>query len=461
VRIRFQIISGARAGSAEQPVKSYIAVGRHPLSDLRFDAEKDLDVSSRHAAVIERGGEYVVRDLDSKNGTFVNGVRVSGDQVLRDGDILRFGIEGPTVECRIDRQETPPPPAPPPPAAPQRRSAGSGATTRIKAEVARQTQTLRLTTGVLTVLLVVVLLGAVGITSLERRAQRAELAALTARADSVQREAQATIAALEFEMRGLADAFREAEAEARRLKTQLQSASAADKAEVRRLRAELATAETRQQAMLAAAHLHYHSIVRANRQAVALILVEFSEHERVAGTAFAVRADRVLVTARHVVAGPDGTERPTRIAVKFTDSNQWFRAEVAAISTDADLALVRAQFRGSVRTVVAMGPPREAPAVGAPVAVIGFPLGLDLPMEGQGLDAYAEPTLTLGTVTKTLSDLIQIDGYGAEGASGSPVFDAEGHLLGVVTGGQAGTGGRVVFADPAGAVATLLARIEP
>ena len=81
-------------------------------------------------------------------------------------------------------------------------------------------------------------------------------------------------------------------------------------------------------------------------------------------------------------------------------------------------------------------------------------------MEGQGLDAYAAPTLTLGTVTKTLSDLIQIDGYGAEGASGSPVFDAGGRLVGVVTGGQAGTGGRIVFADPASAVAALLARVD-
>ncbi len=470
MKITFKILSGARAGRAETLAKSYIAIGRHPLSDLRFDAEGDLDVSTRHAAVLERGGEYVLRDLESRNGTFVNGVRLTDDRVLRDGDVLRFGLEGPTAECTIDRQATVEPGAavPPPAAVPQaqqpgaakRRAPKPGATTRIKAEVAKQTQTLRRTTGVLTLLLVVVLVGAVVVTVLERRARRAELVTLTARADSIQREAQATIAALQFEVEGLADAFRSAETQARQLKTQLQAVSAADRVEVDRLRDALTAAQARQRSLLSAANMDYQQIAQDNRRAVAIVLVEFTPSDRIAGTAFGVRADRVLVTARHVVAGPDGTRRPTRIAVKFTDSNQWFRGEVLTLSRTADLALVRAQFRGTAPTIP-VGGSTPPPEVGDPIAVLGFPLGLDLPMVGEGLEAYAAPTLTLGTVTKTLPTILQIDGYGAEGASGSPVFDAAGRLLGVVTSGQPESGGRIVFAERVEAFAALLAGLDP
>lgn len=47
-------------------------------------------VSKQHAVIFALGAECVVRDLESTNGTFVNGVRVS-EQVLADGDIIHFG----------------------------------------------------------------------------------------------------------------------------------------------------------------------------------------------------------------------------------------------------------------------------------------------------------------------------------------------------------------------------------
>jgi len=51
---------------------------------VRFDAEKDIDASTRHAAIILDGGRYILRDLGSTNGTFVSGERVTGDVVLKD-----------------------------------------------------------------------------------------------------------------------------------------------------------------------------------------------------------------------------------------------------------------------------------------------------------------------------------------------------------------------------------------
>src|SRR5207249_9497409 len=59
--------------------KAYIGLGRHPLSDVRFDAERDLDVSSRHAALVRKPEGYLLQDLGSRNGTYVNGTRITGD----------------------------------------------------------------------------------------------------------------------------------------------------------------------------------------------------------------------------------------------------------------------------------------------------------------------------------------------------------------------------------------------
>lgn len=48
-------------------------------------------VSNRHCEVDARGIPLTVRDLNSKNGTYVNGVRVEGEALLRDGDRLNLG----------------------------------------------------------------------------------------------------------------------------------------------------------------------------------------------------------------------------------------------------------------------------------------------------------------------------------------------------------------------------------
>jgi S1-C subfamily serine protease len=90
------------------------------------------------------------------------------------------------------------------------------------------------------------------------------------------------------------------------------------------------------------------------------------------------------------------------------------------------------------------------------VATIGFPFGTDLPMHAVEEAALVRATLTAGTVSKVLPGEIQIDGYGAQGASGSPVFDRDGRLAGVLYGGEAGTSGRIVYVVPVGPVTALL-----
>jgi hypothetical protein len=66
-----------------------VTVGRGGQNDLVL--EGDEFASSRHARIEVRGDGAWVQDLDSTNGTFINGSRVAGAQRLEAGDVLRVG----------------------------------------------------------------------------------------------------------------------------------------------------------------------------------------------------------------------------------------------------------------------------------------------------------------------------------------------------------------------------------
>src|SRR4051794_25889871 len=56
----------------------------------------DSELSRRHARIFREGGTLVIEDLGSKNGTFVNGERLSGRRGLKAGDSIKVG--GTTME---------------------------------------------------------------------------------------------------------------------------------------------------------------------------------------------------------------------------------------------------------------------------------------------------------------------------------------------------------------------------
>jgi len=64
-----------------------LIIGRHPSCHLAIDSPR---VSKRHVECRIRGGQITVVDLESRNGTFVNGVRVT-DRTLQHGDVLFLG----------------------------------------------------------------------------------------------------------------------------------------------------------------------------------------------------------------------------------------------------------------------------------------------------------------------------------------------------------------------------------
>jgi tetratricopeptide (TPR) repeat protein len=57
-------------------------------------------VSRSHAELIRVGNSFLLRDLGSTNGSFVNGARVT-EQMLNDGDMLRFGSGGPEMVFKL------------------------------------------------------------------------------------------------------------------------------------------------------------------------------------------------------------------------------------------------------------------------------------------------------------------------------------------------------------------------
>ena len=58
-------------------------IGRWPENDIVI---ADRSISRHHTRVVRQGLRYLVEDLDSKNGTFVNGQRLTGPRELEDGD---------------------------------------------------------------------------------------------------------------------------------------------------------------------------------------------------------------------------------------------------------------------------------------------------------------------------------------------------------------------------------------
>lgn len=69
-------------------VGAKLTVGRLSDNDVQLD---DASVSSRHAEIEDRGGRAFLYDLESTNGTFLNGEQVTGENILSEGDVIHFG----------------------------------------------------------------------------------------------------------------------------------------------------------------------------------------------------------------------------------------------------------------------------------------------------------------------------------------------------------------------------------
>jgi len=91
VSLTYKAAAEAIAAPAPQKLdlrgRAKLTIGRHPHNDITLDHPA---ISRTHAYLARRDGSYVIEDVGSTNGTFVNGQRIRR-QVLQNGDRIRVG----------------------------------------------------------------------------------------------------------------------------------------------------------------------------------------------------------------------------------------------------------------------------------------------------------------------------------------------------------------------------------
>jgi predicted component of type VI protein secretion system len=104
------VLSAGVAGRSYELKVDKTTIGR--VEDNTFQIAES-SVSSHHCEILLRGAEVFVKDLNSTNGTFIDGEKIS-EGVLKPGQVLRLG----QIEIRLESGAAPAPPAPAPAAAP-------------------------------------------------------------------------------------------------------------------------------------------------------------------------------------------------------------------------------------------------------------------------------------------------------------------------------------------------------
>jgi pilus assembly protein CpaF len=86
----FQLVmrAGPNPGKAFTLSKNEIVIGRDVNADVVVNT---AEVSRRHARLLLDAGVYIIEDLGSTNGTFINGQRLNSPMPLRSGDVIMLG----------------------------------------------------------------------------------------------------------------------------------------------------------------------------------------------------------------------------------------------------------------------------------------------------------------------------------------------------------------------------------
>ena len=115
MELKLVVLAGAKEGLEIPLKKDKFLIGRAKECSVRASSEA---ISRRHCAIIRVKDKWAIRDLGSRNGTYVNDKRITGPVRLKPGDELRVGplkfrvasVAGAkTVEAPPDSEATPVP----------------------------------------------------------------------------------------------------------------------------------------------------------------------------------------------------------------------------------------------------------------------------------------------------------------------------------------------------------------
>jgi pSer/pThr/pTyr-binding forkhead associated (FHA) protein len=87
-QFQFVMRSGPTPGVTFPLEGDQLTIGRDANNGVPIN---DAEVSRKHSRLTFQGGKYVLEDLGSTNGTFVNGQRLAGPVVLKAGDVVSLG----------------------------------------------------------------------------------------------------------------------------------------------------------------------------------------------------------------------------------------------------------------------------------------------------------------------------------------------------------------------------------
>jgi pSer/pThr/pTyr-binding forkhead associated (FHA) protein len=88
MNVRLVVVDGPTKTADLNLRKTETLVGRQKGCDVRIPSDQ---VSRRHCLLLYKDGRLMVEDLQSANGTFVNGARVDEPLLIRPGELLRIG----------------------------------------------------------------------------------------------------------------------------------------------------------------------------------------------------------------------------------------------------------------------------------------------------------------------------------------------------------------------------------
>lgn len=186
-------------------------------------------------------------------------------------------------------------------------------------------------------------------------------------------------------------------------------------------------------------------LVRAVRSSVVNISAKSSKSARGLGSGFVITPDGLVVTNSHVVA------RAEEIVVRIAGGRS-YEAQVVGRDVEVDLALLRLTGAAEL-PVLTLGDSDELD-VGDWVVAIGSPFGLDTSVT-HGLISARERVIGVGP----FDDFIQTDALINPGNSGGPLFDMQGHVVGVTT-AIMNQGQGIGFAVPINLVKDLLPNLR-